>query len=588
MLQVVFCSITSSLSEDIEFVTQKVADGAAANQVWPLVRILTSAIYSAIAATLLGCTPPPTGPGDEWSSAYAPGRFAVGVKHNFVKDFSRPFDAWGAEYKSDAYRELLARIDASGEPSTTVTNIYYPSPSSGKRVTRRAGIHPSALWAAQRGRRQTTLDMFIGDEALASQTLPVFQPHHTYQSFVGAPLATGQFPLVVMLHGLGGGLMNWNRAAEYLASHGYIVVTLAYSSDSFDTPVFHDPNSFFAKTLSDDERLRAYRMRAQESPVFRNFMKLLYGIEKNIERPSDFPAPDILRARTGGGLEAARMMARLFEQRTEDLHAVIREMTALGGDGAACRAALEVHGIKKQLCGFFTGAIDAGHIGVMGHSLGAITAQSALVFLPEVDTAIAFNNGLPRRWEPYGGFPNRSGSDLPDGVSKDFMMVIGSDDAFVHMVFRDIHMQWFTRAGGDINETYPLAIEREWPTADNPQPIARAAYERARGAKAFIMFRDQGHGTATDDEMDPEKPGATTRGRRVPLQRNQAQAEEYEIALWAKDQGGDVFLPHQMRNYFITAWFDWQLKGDDAKRAVIVRHPFGGNVKLLRSEGVFP
>ena len=541
-----------------------------------------------IAATLLGCTPPQAEPGTELSAAYAPGPFAVGVKSNFVKDFSRPFDAWGAQYKSDAYRALLARIDASGEPSTTVTNIYYPSPSSGVRVVRRADIHPSALWAAKSGRRQTTLDMFMGDEALASQALFFFQGRHTYQSFIDAPLASGKFPLVVMLHGLGGGLMNWNRAAEYLASHGYIVVTLAYSSDSADTPVFHDPNSLFAKTMNDDERLDAYRRRSQESPVFRNFMKFLYGFDGDIERPSDFPDPDTLSARRGGGLEAAQMMAKLFEQRTEDLGAVIREMKALGGSAANCRATLEANGIKKELCGFFTGAVDAEQVGVMGHSLGAITAQSALVFLPEVDTAIAFNNGLPKRWEPYGGFPNPSGSELPDGVPKDFMIVIGSDDAFVHMVFRDIHMQWFTNAGGDISETYPLAIEQEWPTSDNPQPIARAAYERAQGAKVLIMFRDQGHGTATDDEINPENPGATTRGRRVPLQRNAAQTEEYDIAAWMKDEGGYVFLPHQMRNYFITAWFDWQLKGDDAKRAAVVRHPFADNVKLLRSEGVFP
>jgi len=527
-------------------------------------------------------------PGNALSAAYAPGPFAVGVAGNFVKDFSRPFDVWGARYKSDSYRALLKKIDDSGEPSTVVTNIYYPSPSSGRRVARRADIHPSALWAAKDGRRQTTLDMFMGDESLASLPLYSFYRRHTFQSFIGAPLAAGKFPLVVMIHGLGGGLGTWNRAAEYLASHGYIVATLAYSSDSFDTPVFHDPNSFFAKTVNDDERLDAYRLRARESPVFRNFMKFLYGFDGEIERPSDFPDPGTLTARKGGGLEAARMMAELFEQRTEDLAAVIREMKALGGTAASCRAALEINGIEKELCGFFAGAVDGEHIGVMGHSLGAITVQSALVFLPEVDTGIAFNNGLPRRWEPYGGFPNESASVLPDGVPKDFMIVIGSDDAFVHMVFRDIHLKWFEDAGGDIAETYPLAIEQVWPTADNPQPIARAAYERARGAKALIMFRDQGHGTASDDEMDPEKPGATARGRRVPLQRDVTRAEKYDIAAWTEGAGGHVFLPHQMRNYFVTAWFDWQLKGDDAKRAAIVRHPFADGVQLLLSEGVYP
>ncbi len=549
---------------------------------------LACACVCVCAMAFAGCATMPVEPGHHLSSAYTPGTYAVGVTSNFVKDFSRPFDAWGAQYKSDAYRTLLARINASGEPSTTVTNIYYPSPSSGVRVARRADLYPSALWAAKQGRRQTTLDMFMGDEALAGHMMFFMQGRQTYQSFIGAPLAAGRFPLVVMLHGLGGGLTTWNRAAEYLASHGYIVVTLAYVSDSTDTPVFHDPNSFYAKTVNAEERLATYQLRSKESPVFRNFMKFLYGLEVEVEQPSDFPDPATLRARQGGGLEAARMMAGLFEQRTEDLGAVIREMTVLSGSASQCRETLEQHGVTKALCGFFEGAVDSDHIGVMGHSLGAITAQSALAFLPEVDTAIAFNNGMPRRWEPYGGFPDTSPSGLPDGVPKDIMFVIGSDDDFVHMVFRDIHLKWFEDAGGDINETYPLDIEQVWPAPGNPQPIARAAYERARGAKALIMFRDMDHDTATDDAFNPEKPGATRTGRRVPFDRHATRLERYDIAPWVNDDGGHVFLPHQMRNYFVTAWFDWQLKGEEEKRAMIVHHPFTHGVQMMHSEGVVP
>jgi len=526
------------------------------------------------------------------SGAYAPGPYAVGVRSNFVKDFSHTFDGWGAQYKSGRYRELLARIDASGEPSTTVTNIYYPSPPGDVRVARRAGLPPSALWAARSGRRQTTLDLFMGDKALARQMMFFFQRRHSFQSFVGAPLAEGRFPLVVMVHGLGGGLGNWNRAAEYLASHGYIAVTLAYSSDSSDTPVFHDPNSFFAKTVDSGERLDAYKLISRESPVFLNFFRFLYGFQGDeIDGPGDIPDPATLRARRGGGLEAAQMMARLFEQRLEDLGAVLREMKALDGSAESCRAELEVRGIKKEICGFFTGAVDSERVGVMGHSLGSITAQAAAAFLPEVDTAIGFNNGLPRRWEPYGGFPNRSKRPLPDGVPKPLMLVIGSDDAFVHMVFRDIHMKWFEQAGGDLDETYPLDIERVWPTPDNPQPIARAAYERALGAKALIMFRNQGHETATDDELDPEKPGRKATGRRVPFTRDAGpfwKLEKFKIRPWVQDEGGDIFLPHQMRNYFITAWFDWQLKDDEAARAKITQHPFQNGVQMLLSEGVSP
>jgi len=75
-------------------------------------------------------------------------------------------------------------------------------------------------------------------------------------------------------------------------------------------------------------------------------------------------------------------------------------------------------------------------------------------------------------------------------------------------------------------------------------------------------------------------------GRRVPLQRDST-GEAFDILAWAKDAGGDIFLPHQMRNYFITAWFDWQLKGDQSKRRAIVQHPFRYGVRQLLSEGVW-
>ena len=492
------------------------------------------------------------------SSAYAPGPYAVGVKRNFVKDFSRPFDSWGATYKNAAYRELLTRIADSGEPSTTATDIYYPSPSGGTRVERGENLYPGALWAATGGARGTA------------------------QSYADAPLQEGKFPLVVMIHGLGGGFSTWRRAAEYLASHGYVVVNLAHTSDSGSTPVFEDPNSFFAKTVGADELAAAASLRSSQAsaPVFSGFYKYLYGREGGVSGPSG------LVARAGGGLEAARMMSSLFEQRTEDLDAVIQEMKNLSASEADCRSALERTGVRKDICGFFEGAVDGARVGVMGHSLGAITSQSALTFLPDVDTAVAFNNGLPRRWEPYGGFPSRSETGLPDGVPKDFLIVIGSDDYFVHRVFREIHLKWFEDAGGDVSENYPLAIEQVWPTADNPQPVALAAYERAQKAKALIMFRDQGHDTATDYDFNPEVPGVTRTGRRVPLDRDATGTESYTIAPWVRDARGDVFLPHQMRNYFITAWFDWQLKGSEAARTRFLNHPFGRHVRQFLHEKI--
>ena len=554
-----------------------------------------------------GMPPPPAPPappapaplprldGSAASGAYSPGPYAVGVIPNFVRDPGRPFDAWGAEYKSPEYARLLGRIAEAGDPSTTATNIYYPSPPGESRVERPAAdasggrVHPAALWTPQSGERQTVLGMYMGSAGLAAAAPAALEGRtFGYQSYRGAPPAAGDgpFPLVVMVHGLGGGLFTWSQAAEYLASHGYVVVTVAHASDSGDAPVFEDPASAFAAAAGPEGVAEAYGLRASETGrrLFANFFMMLYGHDAV---QGSAPDPSELRARPGGGIEAGAMMGALFEQRLGDLAAVLSEMRALDMPEAECREALEGGGggAAKDACGLLAGMIDNARTGAVGHSLGSMTVQSALAFLPGVDAAVGFNNGLPKRWEPYGGMPSPEWADPPAGVPKPLMLVTGSDDAFVHMVFRDLHLRWFEQAGGDVSETYPLKAERAWPTADNRQPVARSAYDRAQGAKALIELADEGHSTAVDDYYRLDAPGSAVRGLRIPLEPGGEQAG-YDVLGWVRDDGGLVLLPHQMRNYFVTAWFDWLLKGDDSARARIVDHPFGAGVRSMLHEGL--
>ena len=542
----------------------------------------------------------PRMPGSSASSAYSPGPYAVGVVPNFVRDHARPFDAWGEEYKGAEYSDLLARIAEAGDPSTTPTNIYYPSPPGGERVERAhdeewapVAIHPGPLWAPVSGERQTALDMFMGSEGLAALAGGPHLEGRTfgYQSYRGAPPAAGDgpFPLVLMVHGGGGGLFTWSQAAEYMASHGYVVVAVAHSSDSGDAPVFEDPQSAFAAAAGPDGVAEAYELRASETlaRLFSNFMEMLYGYD-GPAGPGAMPDPGSLQARQGGGEEVGAMMGALFEQRTADLSAVLSEMRALNWPEDECLdAAAPGGGGAKEACGLLSGMIDADRTGAMGHSLGSMTVQSALAFVPGVDAAVGFNNGLPRSWEPYGGIPDGDfdGDGLQDGVPRPLMIVTGSDDAFIHAVLRDLHLRDFEAAGGDTSETFPLEIERAWPTADNRQPVARASYERALGAKALVELADEGHMAAVDSNYALDAPGSTATGTRVPLEPGGAQ-EEYEVLGWVRDGGGAVHLPHQMRNYFATAWFDWQLKGDDSGRERVVDHPFGAGVRSMLHEGL--
>ena len=192
---------------------------------------------------------------------------------------------------------------------------------------------------------------------------------------------------------------------------------------------------------------------------------------------------------------------------------------------------------------------------------------------------------MPRTWEPWGGFPGNPNDVAPAGVSKPFLNVIGSDDEFIHMVFRQLHWQWFEAAGGDPTKVWPLKGEQPWPSADNPQPVALSAYERATAEKMFVMFRDEDHGTATDDVGAHFQPGAKLTGKRVPFDYAGNQPQ-FDILAWVKEGDKDVFLPHLMRNYFISNWFDWHLKEDQAARARLLEQPFSQGVQMLLEDGV--
>ena len=522
-----------------------------------------------------------------------PGPYAVGASSAFVRDPSRPFDPWGARYKSPVVQAVIQEVRAAGDPQIVPVEIHYPVEAApGAAVSlavQPARVAPAADPDAVRA---TNLDYFHGDRALygaafgaqiagfglpGSPRLGVDEVEaEDRRSFLNAPVAEGRFPVVVLSHGLGGSGRQWTAAAEHLASHGYVVVSPSYISDSSSSLVFHDPDSAYMAGRGGATAAAESRFGADQ-PVFRNFFDLGWGVP-----PPFGPGgldPSSLTAIDGGAAAVAVMMGELFQQRVDDIAAVLGYLDALSAPAADCEARLGPDGVggggdRAPRCGAFEGAIDTGRVGVMGHSLGSITSQVASVQLEAVRAVVGLNNGLPSTWEPGGGFPDASGDpDRPDGVTKPIAFLSGAEDDFLDFVFRNVWMDTWTASGGDLDEMFPLPAEQAVPTADNPLPIVASSYARATGPKINMMVTDLNHDLFTDN-VGVDIPysltaGSTMRSVRFPkgAERDDPsfRGESYELLGWAADDDGNQqYLPHQIRNHYAVAMFNTYVKQDPA------------------------
>lgn len=527
-----------------------------------------------------------------------PGPYAVGAASAFVRDQSRLFDPWGARYKSPGVRAVIDEVRAAGDPQIVPVEIHYPVEAApGAAVS--LAVQPArvALAADPGAIRATNLDYFHGDRALydsafsaqlagfglpGSPRLEVEEVEaEDRRSFLNAPVAEGRFPVVVLSHGLGGSGRQWTAAAEHLASHGYVVASPSYISDSASPLVFHDPNSAYAAGLGSPAAATAAEARfGADQTVFRNFFELGWGVP-----PPFGPGgldPSTLTAIDGGAAATAAMMGELFQQRVDDIAAVLGYLEALSAPAADCEAQLgpgaapdgASAGDRTPRCGAFEGAIDTGRVGVMGHSLGSITSQVASVQIEAVRAVVGLNNGLPSTWEPGGGFPDVSGDpDRPDGVTKPIAFLSGAEDDFLNFVFRTVWMDTWTGSGGDLDEMFPLPAEQAVPTADNPLPIVASSYARATGPKINLMAADVNHDLFTDN-VGIDIPysltvGSSMQSARFPkgAERDDPsfRGESFELLGWAADaEGNQQYLPHQIRNHYAVAMFNTYVKGDPA------------------------
>ena len=524
------------------------------------------------------------------------GNYRVGVQSVYFHDPSRPFDGWNSEHASPGYQAMLQEIQTSGDRQIVAAHMWYPARNNGSgRPATLEDFSASKSRVFSTAFKKNALRFFI-----SGITGPDLQPggeifskpelldaisdelgNRTITASYGADSADGPFPVIIAAHGLGGTSFGWSLFAEFLASHGYVVVAPSFVSDSAMPRALDSPDSQYATSAGAAGLNRAYKTILGEFKVIPNFYRYLFGYEGEVgfNGPQNTSA---LQYVAGGGQRVGTMMAELFDQRVGDVQTIIDGLEILN-KGKICESEYAqrtqpVHG--TEVCGRFTSIFDLNRIGIMGHSLGSMTAQFTAARDDRVAVVVGYNNGPPRYWEPKGIFGSDTTPDgQPIGLSKPVLFMHGSEDAFVQNIFRGIMWNTLSAAAGNPEEIWKLAGERALPTDENPQPVIRNAYNRAVGDKMIISVKDVDHGLLLNDvaTVASEENPIVVNGKKyrvtLPPARRKAvgqdalnpafQGEEYTPLGWGKRNGNTVFLPITIRNHYTKNWFDFYLKGEE-------------------------
>lgn len=518
-------------------------------------------------------------------SDFGEGRYEVGSITEYVRNPNAAFDPWGARYGGEPYRALLEEISASGEPRTIVTEIWYPA----DRV--------------EGAKRATYGDYVAGDEYLAQLLLSPFGQWISEGqwddlageltglargSYVGAPAVEDAFPLIVLVHGLGGRRADWNDTAELLASRGYVVAAMTMPSDGGVAPVFADSDSRFAAESDANRLALAYYVMGEDFKMYPRMYQYLYGLELEVQDFRDSPLPDLSDAvaPSGGAERMAEMMARLLQQRVDDIGTVIDHLNMLASSRATCIAHFETLNLSSRHCGLLEGRVDLGRIGIAGHVLGSMTAQVALRQLPELAAGFGLNGGSLIRWEPqaYGIAPVHT----LENIEEPMFFLHGTEDDYAYFLFQQLMGDWYEQAGGSRHEIFASPNELAPRTDRRTQPLVHAAYYRATGQKMIASVIDGGTYGVDDSTLirfladrGVEMPSIA---RRLPVHEKAEFSRNFQILGKAVDTENQAFrLPTFIAHYYLSAWFDLQLKSSSGALDRLLDPPFLDHVTVRQS-----
>jgi dienelactone hydrolase len=217
------------------------------------------------------------------------------------------------------------------ELTRTVTlDIWYPASSTAGH--RAAPYNEAALRAM--------LAKYQGIPAGLNRETPSF-------AFQDAPVLSGQHPVVIFNHGFGSFSKQNASNAQELASHGYLVISLAHPGDSL---IAQGANAQTVEFNSQDQIYQQLRA-SQGTPAFAAGLATSLAAQRRASTPETHLSATQALTRT----PPYSLLGPLRQRWLDDTRLVIARLSAdQGGSILSCA--------------------DASRVNVMGHSFGGVTA----------------------------------------------------------------------------------------------------------------------------------------------------------------------------------------------------------------------
>ncbi len=386
--------------------------------------------------------------------------YAVGSGTRFVHDSSRPYDS-------------VAGINTGMR--TMITEVWYPVDH--ERVAGASGHYRRATYGdyvfgnrAMHRLMMTKTTFFhltpdtvrdgVSTEQIDAAIEELFVRER--QNYVDAPLAEtdGAFPVVVMSHGDAGSRYNMESVCEYPAAHGYVVIAPEHTGNS--------PYSMTGNNPALAESGGEPGFRAAMSEVLQALNEQgAYGSEDNYGQ-SYTPL--------AAGRDTAQFLIdldRSLLQRLNDLRATLDELERMNADG------------------MFSGRLALDRIGLMGRSFGGATTLMGLSMEERFTAGVSV---VPPGWaDPRGALPPDmlapagQESVLRSAEGPFPLTTIGKPTLILNGAEDDLIIGLAARMAESSGAPSP--------TADNPHPLLRQAFENTDAPVVWGLLADSGHAT---------------------------------------------------------------------------------------------